>query len=137
MITRETDYALRILRAMASGEQVTTGDICKRELLPQQFVYKILKKLERANLVQITRGVGGGCRLVADLNNVSLYDLTEIMDAEKLISACMQPGFQCAWQQKCSTPCTVHRQIFRIQEILDTELRAVSLHRMLLQAEDE
>ena len=120
---------------MSHGEQLTAGDICRRELLPQQFVYKILKKLERAGLVQITRGAGGGCRLAADLKKVSLYDLTEVMDAEKLISACMQPGFQCAWQQKCSTPCTVHRQLSRIQGVLDAELRAVSLHQMLFQAD--
>ncbi|MGX8701699.1 RrF2 family transcriptional regulator [Caproiciproducens sp.] len=135
LITRETDYALRILRAVSHGEQLTAGEICRRELLPQQFVYKILKKLERAGLVQITRGAGGGCRLAADLKKVSLYDLTEVMDAEKLISACMQPGFQCAWQQKCSAPCTVHRQLSRIQGILDAELRAVSLHQMLFQAD--
>lgn len=135
LITRETDYALRVLRAMSGGEQVTTGDICQRELLPQQFVYKILKKLERAGLVQITRGVGGGCRLVADLKKVSLYDLTEIMQAEKMISACMQPGFHCAWQQKCSSPCTVHQQLLRIQGVLDAELRAISLHQMLFKDE--
>ncbi|WP_312693259.1 RrF2 family transcriptional regulator [Caproiciproducens sp.] len=135
LITRETDYALRVLRAMSGGEQVTTGDICRRELLPQQFVYKILKKLERAGLVQTTRGVGGGCRLIADLKKVSLYDLTEIMQAEKMISACMQPGFQCAWQQKCSSPCTVHQQLLRIQGVLDAELRALSLHQMLFKDE--
>ena len=56
LITRETDYALRILRALSDGEQITVGDVCKRELLPQQFVYKILKKMEHAGLVRIARG---------------------------------------------------------------------------------
>lgn len=131
LITRETDYALRILRALSGGEQVTTGDICQQELLPQQFVYKILKKLERAGLVQITRGPDGGCRLIANLQKVSLYDLTEVMDAGKQISACMQPDFQCAWQKKCSNSCMIHKQLLQIQSALDAELRAHSLHQML------
>ena len=133
LITRETDYALRILRALSGGEQVTTADICQRELLPQQFAYKILKKLERAGLVQITRGTIGGCRLIADLKKVSLYDLTEIMETDQRISTCMQPGFQCAWRQKCGSKCMVHNQLLQIQSVLDTELRTHSLHQMLFE----
>lgn len=133
LITRETDYALRILRSLSGGEQVATGDICLRELLPQQFAYKILKKLERAGLVQIVRGADGGCRLIADLEKVSLYDLTGIMDPGKLISACMQPGFQCAWQQKSGSNCTVHKHLLQIQGVLDEELRTHSLHQMLFE----
>ena len=47
VITRETDYALRILRALLDGELHTVGEIAQAELLPQAFAYKILKKLER------------------------------------------------------------------------------------------
>ncbi len=131
LFTRETDYALRILRALSDGEQVTTRDICQRELLPQQFVYKILKKLERAGLVKITRGVDGGCRLIADLKKVSLYDLTKIMEEDNIISACMQTEFQCSWQKKFGTKCMVNRHLQQIQGVLDAELRAHSLHQML------
>ncbi len=131
LITRETDYALRILRALANGEQITASDICQKELLPQQFVYKILKKLEKASIVEITRGVDGGCRLVSDLRNVSLYDLMEVMKANNQINTCMQPGYQCAWRQKYDKNCIVHEQLLQIQNVLDYELRARSLHQMI------
>ena len=133
LITREMDYALRILRALSGGERMPASEICERELLPRQFVYKILKKLERAGVGQTTRGPEGGCRLVADLHQLSLYDLREIMEAEKMISACMQPGFQCAWQQKYGSSCTVHRHLVKIQKVLDQELRSHSLHQMLFE----
>ena len=48
LITREADYALRIMRALAGGEQRTAADICQQEQIPDQFVYKIAKKLEKA-----------------------------------------------------------------------------------------
>ncbi|WP_408609060.1 RrF2 family transcriptional regulator [Aminipila terrae] len=67
LITRETDYALRILRALADGQQLTSADICQREILPQNFVYKILKKLNKSGIVYIARGAEGGCKLTADL----------------------------------------------------------------------
>lgn len=133
LITRETDYALRILRALSGGEQLTSGDICRKELLPQQFVYKIIKKLERAGVVRITRGAEGGCRLTADLKKLSLYDLTEIMEAEKIISACMEPGFICARRQECDSGCVVHGNLLKIQRVLDEQLKSYSLHQMLFE----
>ena len=72
VITRETDYALRILRALLDGKLHTAGQIAQDELLPQAFAYKILKKLEKAGLVEVVRGTAGGCRLSADLTGTSL-----------------------------------------------------------------
>ena len=131
LITRETDYALRILRALSDGEQITVGDVCKRELLPQQFAYKILKKMEHAGLVRIARGAEGGCRLIADLEKTSLYDLIEAMKADRWVGACMRPDFQCAWRKDSASRCVVHGQLQQIQEMLDTELRRRSLRQML------
>ena len=48
LITRETDYALRILRALAPGSCLTVGEIAEKESLPHKFTYKIMKKLEKA-----------------------------------------------------------------------------------------
>ena len=62
VITRETDYALRILRALLDGKLHTAGQIAQDELLPQAFAYKILKKLEKAGLVEVVRGTAGGGR---------------------------------------------------------------------------
>ena len=75
VITRETDYALRILRALLDGKLHTAGQIAQDELLPQPLPIKSLKKLEKAGLVEVVRGTAGGCRLSADLTGTSLYDL--------------------------------------------------------------
>lgn len=131
LITRETDYAIRIIRALSKGNLMTTGDICQQELLPQHFVYKILKKLERAKIIQISRGVDGGCQLIADLKKVSLYDLAQIVESKKYISACMQPEFDCLWQQKSDSLCTVHNHLRQIQDVLDREMQNHSLYQML------
>lgn len=135
LITRETDYALRILRVLSNGELATTKEICEREMLPQQFVYKIIKKLDHAGLIKITRGAEGGCRLTADLQKVSLYDLTIIMDADSLISACTKPGYQCVAREKRGLICPANKQLRQIQKVLDRELRARSLYRMLFNVE--
>ena len=66
MITRETDYALRLLRTLRDGERRTAAEAAERELVPQSFAHKILKKLARAGFVEVARGAEGGCRLSAE-----------------------------------------------------------------------
>ena len=41
-ITRECDYAVRIVRALADGEKLCVSRICEKEALTSAFVYKIL-----------------------------------------------------------------------------------------------
>ena len=131
LITRETDYALRILRALADGGRMTTEEICREEQLPRQFAYKILKKLERAGLVGISRGAEGGCHLRADLKRVSLYDLTSVMGGDRAVSACMQAGYRCGRRESSDTGCQVHLQLLEVRRALDRELSSRSLYRML------
>ena len=63
LISRETDYALRILRALSDGKKRSIEEICSLEATPKQFAYRIIKKLETAGWIIITRGAEGGCRL--------------------------------------------------------------------------
>lgn len=130
LITRETDYALRVLRALLDGEQHTVGEMAERELIPQQFAYKIVKKLSRAGLVRVSRGAEGGCRLAADLAAASLYDLMAAMEESSGLSACMDPAYPCPWRERHGG-CTVHCQLLVIQRKLDAELQAHSLREIL------
>ncbi len=131
LMTRETDYALRIIRSLAHGTLMTVGDICRQELIPQQFGYKILKKLSKAGLVAVTRGAEGGCRLTADLAQTTLYDLMSALENQANITACTQPGYLCEWQSE-NGKCSIHCTLAKIQQRLDEELRSYSLG-MLLQ----
>jgi len=130
LITRETDYALRILQNLLTGEKKPVGDICKEELIPQQFAYKIIKKLSHAGLVEITRGVDGGCRLSSDLEKTSLYDLMVIMDGGYEINACMHSDYACPRREKNGS-CLLHMQLAAIQTRLNDELRSNSLMTLL------
>ena len=134
-ITREVDYAIRILRAVACGGHSNVGEICRKEVLPRQFVYKIMKKIERMGLVKITRGAQGGCVLVGDLRKTSLYDLINNLEGDTAISSCMREGHECEWKKHRAVPCAVHKQLTRIQKSLDEELRECSLHKLIVGVE--
>lgn len=131
LITREIDYALRILSALSTGKQLTTYNICQQELVPQQFGYKILKKLAKNGLVKITCGGEGGCQICCDLKFVTFYDLVKIMEKDKWISACMQQDFLCTRRQKNKNYCSIHKNLSTIQSSLDKEFKSYSLYEII------
>ena len=130
LLSRETDYALRILQNLLEGERKSVGEISKEELIPQQFAYKIIKKLSNAGLLDITRGVEGGCKLIADLATVSLYDLMSVTDGVCEVNNCSAPGYQCERRNR-KGGCLTHSRLMAIQQRLDEELRSYSLKSLL------
>ena len=53
LFTRESDYAIRVVRALKDGEKKSIRQICAVEEIPEAFCYKIVKKLEHAGVVAI------------------------------------------------------------------------------------
>lgn len=130
LITRETDYALRVLRALSEGEQLTAGDISASQQVPKQFAYKIIKKLGKAGLVSIARGADGGCRLAADLDKVTLYDLMAAMEEDSSVTACMEPDYRCSWREEHGG-CSIYGGLSKIQRALNDELKSHTLLRLI------
>lgn len=132
LITKETDYAMRILRALASGQRLTTTELAKNEQVPKQFAYKILKKLQKSGLVTILRGTDGGCILAKDLSTVTLYDLMQAMEEDHALISCMRNDYECQWRQtRKGCVCHAHEHLAAIQENLMQELSAHSLQQIL------
>ncbi|MPM13543.1 hypothetical protein SDC9_59900 [bioreactor metagenome] len=135
MITKETDYALRMLRALAEAERITTAQLALGEQVPQQFAYKILKKLEKGGIVRILRGIDGGCELAEPLSRITLFRLIQAMEAEVPVSSCMKPGYQCAWcKAHGDVVCRAHIHLSSIQQELDQLLQAKNLQEILFEA---
>lgn len=131
LISRETDYALRILRALSDGEKRSIEEICSLEATPKQFAYRIIKKLEKAGWIIIMRGAEGGCRLTTDLHDVSLYDLIHGLGSDFCINACFQEGYECTRASVCEDPCHIKKGLTRVQESLERELKDLNLHSLI------
>ena len=131
LITRETDYALRILRALADGKRHNVKELCESEAVPQQFAYKILRRLTDAGLVKSVRGVNGGTELAGDLGSITLLDVIRITESDSYISDCMSPDYTCTWSEKNCRKCTIHSRLCEIQQKLDQELEKQSILELL------
>ncbi|MDR0854450.1 MAG: Rrf2 family transcriptional regulator [Clostridiales Family XIII bacterium] len=127
IITRETDYALRILRALKDGTKKSLPTICEREHVPKQFGYKILKKLSTANLVEIRRGKDGGYILTADLGKLSIYDIVELMESGTPVTACVNDEYTCTYRKEHNGHCHFHNAMRELQDSIDEKLKSITL----------
>ena len=88
-ITRESDYAMRVIRALMWEPRLSVSEICERESITAPFAYKILKKLQNAGLVEGYRGVHGGYALKRDPEELSLYEIYSAIDPDMSIIECL------------------------------------------------
>ena len=126
-LTRECDYGLRAIRALAGGGKMTVEEICGAELVPQQYAYKILKKLERAGLVQSIRGREGGYILIKSLSAFTIYDVVGAVDDNLYVNECLREKSACPHKKGEERLCAVHREFERIQGVLISEMRRKTL----------
>ena len=94
-ITRESDYAMRVIRALMWEPRLSVSEICERESITAPFAYKILKKLQNAGLVEGYRGVHGGYALKRDPEELSLYEIYSAIDPDMSIIECLNGTYQC------------------------------------------
>lgn len=124
LITREMDYTVRIVRALAGGQR-SAAEIAQAEALPAAVTYKLLKRLTKAGLLESRRGPDGGYLLRRPCAELTLYDLFCAIDAEPTFTECLAPGYECP--NNTAGACRVHREFGRVQRLVETELKRHTL----------
>lgn len=81
-LNRKTDYALVALAHMADapGQWTSAREIAEGADIPIAVVMNVLKSLHQGGLLRSTRGVRGGYRIGADLEQVSLFDVARLIE---------------------------------------------------------
>lgn len=121
LLTRENDYAIRITRSLRDGKKHTVKDICLMEEVPEAFAYKIIRKLHKADILEVDRGVRGGCRLGQNLNELTIFDVVSAVDEAPVIIPCLKEA--CS-RNEGDNNCHVHLEMARIQTVLTQELKS-------------
>ena len=129
LITREMDYAVRVVRALKDGTKVSASEVAKKEHLPQAITYKVLNSLLKSKLIGSMRGVNGGYYLKCDLSNTTLYDICVALGEDMSITECVREGYDCI-NNRCGE-CILNKEFNRIQSSLNRELQMTTLDKLL------
>lgn len=126
MITREADYAIRIVLCLSThrpGVPISTTAVGKEMELPYRFLRKIVRHLTASGLLGTTRGKNGGVYLLRKPEEINMYQILELFDNKSLLfNQCGQVGVNCTRQSRCS----VHHRMKTVQEKINDQLRQVS-----------
>ncbi len=131
LITRECDYAVRVVRALNGENRLSVNEICEREEITAPFAYKILKKLQKADIVTGFRGVHGGYAMNKKASEISLLDIYLAIDPDMFIIECLDPQKPCARNGAKGRDCLVHKHLCDIQQELCRMLSEKSMEEIL------
>lgn len=131
LITRETDYGIRIIRGLADVNKLTVSEICKKEQIPASFAYKILKKLNKNGLVLVLRGATGGYKLAKQPDEITLLDIMLAIEDGVILNKCQANGYKCEYVECTGQACKVYKELDRIQKIVKEELSRFTLKEIL------
>ena len=107
-ITLESDYALRILGALAVHEGRVDAKTLSDEIsVTQRFTLKILHKLVSTGYVKSYKGVRGGYQLNIPPEKITLKSVIELIDGPIAISRCLESSEACSLNPD-KTACIYH-----------------------------
>ena len=126
-ITLESDYALRILTAMASYDGITDAKTISADTsVTQRFTLKILHKLVQGGLVESYKGVNGGYKLKSPPDQITLKTVIELIDGPIAIARCLDSGEGCSLN--CDKSACDYHHIFDIISIqLASKLNKITI----------
>lgn len=107
MISTRGRYALRMMLDLSEHSAdgfVALKDIASRQDISKKYLEQIIPVLNRAGLLQTTRGVQGGYRLARKPSEYTVGDILRVTETSLTSVACLESGATtCPRQQDCLT----------------------------------
>ena len=126
-ITLESDYALRIVSALAASDGITDAkSLSQKTSVTIRFTLKILHKLVQGDLVSSFKGINGGYKLKASPADITLKHVIELIDGPIIIARCLGNGEECSLNQDKSA-CIYHHIFDTISLDVAKKLNAITI----------
>jgi len=126
VLSTTAQYALRALGNLAGQEtdKVVLGrELAQQTGVPASYLSKILLLLNRAGLVEATRGTGGGYRLARPATEISLQEIVDPVENLARLEDCIMGLDECS----DGNPCAMHEWWKQVRDGYLQMLRQTSL----------
>ena len=132
-LNRKTDYALIALAYMAdrSGQWSSAREIAQSAQVPVALLMNVLKTLHQSQILRSTRGMRGGYQIAADLERLSLFDLTRVVARAEPVADGPPAEPECCGRYKIDES-GVHGPVHAFHHKLRQFLKAVKLSDLVL-----
>jgi Rrf2 family protein len=121
MLSNTCRYAIRatIYLAIHARKEKKVGiKVISKELdIPSPFLGKILQQLAKHKLLLSTKGPNGGFSLAKPADEITLYDIVDIIDSDDLFKRCLISLRSCGEEKH---HCSVHAEYEKIRNDVST-----------------
>jgi len=129
-INRETDYAIRVILALAEypGEEIVPSSVIRQQMqLPESLSLQIISRLAKLHLINSYPGRNGGIQLAQPPSEISLLDVIQAMEGPLVLSDCLDESHTCS----LAPTCPVQRYWIGLQSRIEGELAKVNFQELL------
>lgn len=102
-ITKKAEYAINALveLAVCPDEFISSKEIASRQHIPPNFLPQIIATLGTKGWVEGVRGPGGGVKLIASPEDISVREVVELIEGPVAITRCLAHGGTCLKEGHC------------------------------------
>jgi len=105
MLSKSTEYAIKALVYLCrygESERVGLKDIAASIDSPEAFTSKILQKLVKANIIDSSKGKGGGFQIIPERkNDITVWDIVKSIEGDSLQTHCVLGLSECSSKHPC------------------------------------
>jgi Rrf2 family transcriptional regulator, iron-sulfur cluster assembly transcription factor len=136
-INRQTDYAVRVILALAKepeGARLSSAAIQRQMLIPPALMVRVVAELAKSRLLKTFPGRDGGLMLPRPAAQINLKDVVEAFEGPILLSQCLQVTGEddCPFQANCP----VRSKWGRVQIAMLREMAAINFEDLALEAQN-
>lgn len=121
-LTRQTNYAIRILMYCAANEGRLSRipEIAAAYSVSELFLFKILQPLVEHGLVQTVRGRNGGVRLGKPAADITLFDVVRVTEENFAMAECFEnDATDCPLVDSCALNEALRKALGAFFEVLE------------------
>lgn len=120
-LTRQSNYAIRTLVYCAVNEPGLSrvAEIARAYGISELFLFKLIKPLVEAGLLQTVRGRHGGIRLGKPADQITLLETVRLTEESFALAECFEEGSDCPLIGECDLNGALREALGAFFEVLD------------------
>ena len=141
MLSNTCKYALRSIIYIGiksqAGTLVNVRTIASELDVPMQFLSKILQIFVRKEILTSTKGPAGGFRFLKNPDEVTLFQLVEIIDGPELFEHCIIGTKPCNSSDSEVKKCPVHDEYASVRQEVAEFFKSETIGRIIRNYDDK
>lgn len=126
----KTDYAIRTLLYLATKNATASStEISEQMVIPKSMISEFAVPLQRAGILTTQRGAGGGFALGRTPADISLHEVTNLLEGTTRINRCLEDNHKCS--RNATATCPVRKFYVRVQTYLEEAFRDKTIASLL------